>query len=131
MVQSALREHFPGKKIIAIFQPHQAKRVLEFWNEFVNVLKVFDQAVIYKLYTAREDLQKLLDWTSVSALKEQEITTFDQIGTLFAKEIAAPYETDFTQIANRIRAAHEDEIVVIFTAGDLDYLVRKEFGVLV
>ncbi|MBO4515912.1 hypothetical protein J5751_00295 [bacterium] len=34
LCHEALKQHFPDKKLIAIFQPHQINRVLREWNEF-------------------------------------------------------------------------------------------------
>lgn len=59
-VYEAFREKFPDKKIIAIVQPHQMRRVLEFWPEWIRVLKQFDKVIIYPIYAAREDIAVLL-----------------------------------------------------------------------
>lgn len=50
----ALREKFPQKKIIAIFQPHQYERTWKLWDKFIEVLKESEawvnQLVITDIY---------------------------------------------------------------------------------
>jgi UDP-N-acetylmuramate--alanine ligase len=58
---NALRQHFPDKKLIAIFQPHQINRVLRERKEFSEVLKNFDHTYIYNIYAARENLNEQLE----------------------------------------------------------------------
>lgn len=60
-VYHAMREKYPHKKIVAIVQPHQMRRVLEFWEERIRVLKQFDTLYIYPIYAAREDIVVLLN----------------------------------------------------------------------
>ncbi len=59
-VYHAMRDKYADKKIVAIVQPHQMRRVLEFWDEWVHVLKQFDTLYIYPIYAAREDIAVLL-----------------------------------------------------------------------
>ena len=55
----ALKTQFPDKKICAIFQPHQAQRVLVGRDDFISSLSEADSTLIYKLYTARENFTEL------------------------------------------------------------------------
>jgi UDP-N-acetylmuramate--alanine ligase len=57
----ALKQHFPDKKLTAIFQPHQINRVLREWNEFAKVLREFDNVYIFNIYAARENLNEQLE----------------------------------------------------------------------
>lgn len=56
-----MRGKYHDKKLTAIVQPHQMRRVLEFWNEWIHVLKQFDTLYIYPIYAAREDIVLLLN----------------------------------------------------------------------
>lgn len=60
-VYDAMREKFPDKRLLAIVQPHQLRRVLEFWPERIRVLKQFDRTIIYPIYAARENVTALLN----------------------------------------------------------------------
>ena len=61
LCHQALKQHFPDKKLTAIFQPHQINRVLRERNEFGKVLKKFDYTYIYNIYAARENLDEQLE----------------------------------------------------------------------
>lgn len=119
----ALRAKYPDKKLIAIFQPHQAKRVLEWWDHFAEPLRKFDEAIIYKLYTAREKIEDF-DFSSVT---NTTINSFDQLWEEFAKHCWWKYITDFDYIKDIINIILPNRLIVLFTAGDLDYRVRGIF----
>jgi UDP-N-acetylmuramate--alanine ligase len=57
----AIKQHFPDKKITAIFQPHQINRVLRERKEFGEILQKFDTTYIYDIYAARENLEEQLN----------------------------------------------------------------------
>ncbi|CAG0897573.1 unnamed protein product, partial [Darwinula stevensoni] len=59
-VYQAMRAKYPEKKLVAIFQPHQARRVLQFRKEFASTMQQFDEVTIYDIYAARENLEELL-----------------------------------------------------------------------
>ena len=59
-VYHAMKEKYPNKKLIAIFQPHQARRVLQFRHQFASTMQQFDEVIIYNIYAARENLDELL-----------------------------------------------------------------------
>ena len=61
LCHEALRQHFPGKKLTAIFQPHQINRVLRERNNFAEVLRKFDNTYIFNIYAARENLSEQLE----------------------------------------------------------------------
>ena len=56
----ASRKRFPDKKIVAIFKPHRASRVMYFADEFKNALDIAD--VVYLLdFTSIDDKQDGVD----------------------------------------------------------------------
>lgn len=58
-IYHVMKAKYPEKKLVCIFQPHQAQRVLQDRDHFVQVMNKFDQAYIYDMYTARENLEEL------------------------------------------------------------------------
>ena len=79
----AITTHFPDKKIVIIFQPHQAQRVLVGRDDFATALQNVDELIIYKLYTAREnffELQQKYDTL-------ESISSFEELGKVFAESI--------------------------------------------
>ena len=53
---AATRKRYPDKKIIAIFKPHRASRVLYFANEFASALKQADEVYLID-FTSIDDKQ--------------------------------------------------------------------------
>ncbi len=53
-VHSAVREMYPNKKVVAIFQPHLYSRTQDFADEFAKSLSQFDALLLLDIYPARE-----------------------------------------------------------------------------
>ena len=53
-VHQAVRELYPGKKIIAAFQPHLFSRTKDFIDGFAESLSKFDEILLMEIYPARE-----------------------------------------------------------------------------
>jgi len=53
-VHQAVREMHPGKKVLAIFQPHLFSRTKDFVDEFAESLSQFDEIRLLDIYPARE-----------------------------------------------------------------------------
>ena len=45
---------YPGKRVLAIFQPHLYSRTRDFADEFAKSLSQFDQILLLDIYPARE-----------------------------------------------------------------------------
>lgn len=53
-VHQAVREMYPNKKVLAVFQPHLFSRTRDFADEFAKSLSLFDEIVLLDIYPARE-----------------------------------------------------------------------------
>ncbi len=53
-VLQTARKRFPGRRLLAVFQPHQHQRTLCLLTQFAEVLATADAAVIADIYGARE-----------------------------------------------------------------------------
>ncbi|MFD2564293.1 UDP-N-acetylmuramate--L-alanine ligase [Aquimarina rubra] len=53
-LHQAIREMHPGKKVLAIFQPHLYSRTQDFAADFAESLSQFDQLLLLDIYPARE-----------------------------------------------------------------------------
>ncbi len=53
-VHQAVREMYPNKKILAVFQPHLFSRTRDFAEDFALQLSKFDEVVLLDIYPARE-----------------------------------------------------------------------------
>lgn len=118
----ALKERYPDKKICCIFQPHQARRVIEFWDDFIKTMKLADTKYIYKIYTARENIEMLIEWIENKELKN--LNSIEMIGNRFAEKVEWEYVTNLDKIKNIINKLWKNEILVYFSAWNLDYEIR-------
>ncbi len=53
-VHQAVRELYPDKKVLAVFQPHLFSRTKDFADDFAKSLSAFDEVVLMEIYPARE-----------------------------------------------------------------------------
>jgi UDP-N-acetylmuramate--alanine ligase len=53
-VHQAVREMYPDKKVLAIFQPHLYSRTRDFIGDFAKSLSQFDELLLLDIYPARE-----------------------------------------------------------------------------
>lgn len=53
-VAQSVRELYPEKEVLAIFQPHLYSRTLDFADDFAKSLAQFDQVILLDIYPARE-----------------------------------------------------------------------------
>lgn len=53
-VHQAVRELYPNKKVLAIFQPHLFSRTNDFADDFAKSLAAFDETILLDIYPARE-----------------------------------------------------------------------------
>lgn len=53
-VHQAVREMHPGKKVLAVFQPHLFSRTRDFIDDFAESLNDFDSIFLLDIYPARE-----------------------------------------------------------------------------
>ena len=118
-----LKEQFPKEKLICLFQPHQINRIVTWRNDFITSMKWYDEVIIYDIYAARENLEELVK--KVPALKG--ISTLKELWNKFASACGWTYIDNAKDIINKINEAKKWEIVVIYSAGDIDFLVRNHY----
>lgn len=53
-VHQAVRELYPGEKVLAVFQPHLFSRTKDFADDFAKSLSQFDEILLLDIYPARE-----------------------------------------------------------------------------
>lgn len=117
----AITTHFPDKKIVIIFQPHQAQRILVGRDDFATALQNVDELFIYKLYTAREDFFELQQKYDTL----ESISSFEELGKVFAESIWWTYITEAPLLYQKIQWYNDNTIIVYFSAGDLDQIIRS------
>ena len=106
-IYNALKNKYPNKKLKIIFQPHQWNRLLSFFDQFVQVLKPFDEKFIYKIYAARENIN------------------LDELWQDLANKINGTYITKIESINHILKNLSSEDILVVATAWDLDFKIRQ------
>lgn len=53
-IREGVRSRYPGKNIVAVFQPHLFSRTNDFMKEFAHELEQFDTTLLLDIYPARE-----------------------------------------------------------------------------
>lgn len=119
----ALKTKFPDKKITVIFQPHQITRIFTWREDFVASFKGYDKIVIYDIYAARENLSDF-DFSR----KWDQIHNIWDLGNIFAKACGGIYTDKRSDIETIISNTSQDEIIVVYSAGDIDYEVRTKIS---
>jgi len=111
----ALSSHYPNKKIICVFQPHQNDRFNRLFDDFRKVFGGADLTMILPVYAVegREGSAEKSSGDLVEAIAEQN--------TLYIQDVSEAFFSIemFTD---------ERPVVVFMSAGDLDAQLRGHFG---
>jgi UDP-N-acetylmuramate-alanine ligase len=87
---------------------------------------MFDKSYIYDIYTAREDfveIQKRIDWSINPELTN--VDNIDDLWTLMSDKIWGKYLKTLDNINDELDKFDDNTIVIFFSAGNLDYLIRS------
>ena len=105
-VLSSVRELYPDKKVLGIFQPHLFSRTKDFIDDFASSLSKFDELILLDIYPARELPIEGVDseWLLSKILIDK-------------KQISAKEKV----VENILKS--EAQIIVVIGAGDIGELV--------
>lgn len=84
-VLSTLREEHPGRRIVAVFQPHQASRTRRMLREFAEALKLADRVVVPDIYLSRDSAEArrsvhALDLVRTAANRGVDVSYVEKLG---------------------------------------------------
>ena len=103
-VLKTLKQTFPDKKVLAIFEPHQISRLRMFLDEFTEGFALSDEFIMTKTFEGRE------------AHKHLTPVNFEEVQAHCPKKIY--YIEDFNEIVNFVTNGKLDyDIIVVFGAG--------------
>ena len=105
---SSIRDIFPGRKILGIFQPHLYTRTRDFADDFAAALSGLDSLIMLPIYPAREE--------PIEGVNSEMI--LDKV-TIDDKMIVPKDELMKTV------AAKDVDVLVTFGAGDIDRFVKQ------
>ncbi len=106
----ALRQKYPRRKLLIIFQPHQRERLT---NLFTRFTKAFEGAT----------LVGILPTYQVAGRESKTGKTAEELCSAIAKRQSAVYLKNF----NEARTLIDGQVVVFMGAGNIDHEVRKYF----
>ena len=116
-----LRQHFPGKKFHLVFQPHQINRIVTGRDDFKESMQGYESITIYDIYAAREHLEDLVQ--KIPML--HGVQSIHELGERFATFCGGTYIDTEADIIDMIEKVPGDEYIIIYSAGDIDFKVRK------
>lgn len=109
---TSLRGIFPGRRLVAVFQPHLYTRTRDFAAEFAEVLSMADKVVMVPIYPARE--------LPIEGVNSE----------LIGRSITAEWElVERDDVAKYLKAENTD-VTVTFGAGNIDVICSKVASVL-
>ena len=68
----AVKQKYPDKKLVTIFQPHTFSRTKEFAEQFANIMNLADYSYVMDIHPAREKQEDYPDVTSKLILDNLE-----------------------------------------------------------
>ncbi|MBR5821365.1 MAG: UDP-N-acetylmuramate--L-alanine ligase [Alistipes sp.] len=104
---TSLRGIFPGRRLVAVFQPHLYTRTRDFAKEFAEVLSDADKVIMVPIYPARE-------------LPIEGVTS-----ELIGKDITVEWElVERDDVVEYLKRENTD-VTVTFGAGNIDVICAK------
>lgn len=110
---AALRQKYPKKKIICVFQPHQADRLTRLFSDFKNAFAEADKVILVPVYKPKG-----------REILSNEKTSLDLYNAIKNKHDAA-YCNSFGEIKKYLNTSNQKSVFVFMSAGDLDSWLRK------
>lgn len=107
-VHQAIREMHPGKKVLAVFQPHLFSRTRDFAAEFAKSLSLFDELLLLDIYPAREE-------------PIEGVTSEWLLGKITNKNKQLVQKQELSEVIKNKNA----DVVVLMGAGDIGEEVEK------
>jgi UDP-N-acetylmuramate--alanine ligase len=110
VVLAAARQRFPGRRLVAVFQPHQHQRTLHLLAEFASALAEADASLIADIYGARE-----------SEAIRASVSAADLVAAIRALGGASVAGGAVGQLPAAVLAVRRPgDIVLLLGAGDVD-----------
>lgn len=106
----SVRQLYPDRKILGIFQPHLYSRTQDFYREFAHSLDQLDEVILLDIYPARElPIPGVTSHLIAEAMKHKDVVVLPKEGLL-------PH-------LRSLRAL--PEVILMVGAGDIDRLVPQ------
>jgi UDP-N-acetylmuramate--alanine ligase len=111
----ALRARFGGRRLVAVFQPHQVSRTSDFLPDFVAALRGFDEVALCDIFVARDTHPE----NAEGLCRELVFLSEGRVKSIGPAAVADEV------VAGLLRPG---DVCVIMGAGDVDGLARRLAG---
>ena len=106
----SVRQLYPDRKILGIFQPHLYSRTQDFYREFAHSLDQLDEVILLDIYPARElPIPGVTSHLIAEAMKHKDVVVLPKEGLL-------PHLRSLSSLP---------EVILMVGAGDIDRLVPQ------
>lgn len=106
----SVRQLYPDRKILGIFQPHLYSRTQDFYREFAHSLDQLDEVILLDIYPARElPIPGVTSHLIAEAMEHKDVIVLPKEGLL-------PHLRSLTTLP---------EVILMVGAGDIDRLVPQ------
>lgn len=115
----ATRRRYPGKRLVAVYQPHMYSRTKTFFTQFLASFEAADIAILSDIFPAREQDTGLIHTSDlVNAIQQRPRFASGQAQVLYGGDVAAT-----TKLLAEI--LQDNDLAVIMGAGDI-YKVTEQ-----
>ncbi len=111
---TAVREGWPGRRLVLAFQPHRYSRTQEQFEDFVQVLSQVDVLLLTEVYAAGETVIAGADGRSLSGA----IRTRGQVNPIFVEQVS-----DLPEVLRGL--LQDGDIVLTLGAGDIGVVAAQ------
>ena len=109
---AAARARYPGRKILALWQPHTYSRTQALFADFVGAFQEADEVIVTEIYAAREPQQEFSARQVVAAMSHPAVH--------FVPTLAEARDYLLEHLA-------AGDVLLVLSAGDADRLSREVF----
>ena len=114
-----IKEMYPSRRVVAVFQPHQYSRTFLLFNEFVKVLETVDRLILTEIYRQRDSESFVSAVSSAALYDELQMKMNDRVVYVEKKDDIIEY----------LKKERQEESVILFMgAGDIDDVARRYVG---
>lgn len=106
-VLDAVRQKYPDKKIVSIFEPHTFSRVKAFYKEIASVLNLCDYSYVMDIYKSRENPLLFPDVTS----------------SLIIDNLNCGEHIDFLEVSKLLK--YKNSVLVFMSPNDLSCFINE------
>ena len=111
----AIKQKYPKKRLVCVFQPHQYSRTHLMLDDFKNAFQSADKIIISDIYAARDSE---MDMAKINSKKLADIIRKNHVDVTWGKDLSHTYNL----LEDKVE---EGDVVVTMGAGDISDLAEK------